>query len=352
MNSASNSRGNRPGTGPQEPENSKDPGEFLRAAADLHLVSRRRFLAGSLGGLLLAADLGITSRIQRYREELEILRVPDAEAERRFPRAMWFLFPGYKTSWEETRWILGSLRPALVAKGQLAAVGYSNLGLDVGDILDAVHGYILERRLERIYFYGHSFGGMVAVQVAAGLRERGISVELIILDSSPSGRNDVLDRAMFRGAVFLYDAGYRVPLGLRGGYELGERVMHKDERSWRTIGEQTLAQLSPLAPSSTLIQSEASYIYHFSAKRFTAALDGTKAAFIGNPADTTVNYAAAREAWAAAFGEDMLTNSLITDNARPAHASPQWNPDIYVDVVRHVLRLYDPAPAGGVEAEE
>ena len=352
MNSASNSRSRPPGSGRQEPETGKDPAAVLRAAADLHRVSRRRFLAGSLGGLLLATDLGVTSRIQRYREELEILRVPDEEAARRFPRAMWFLFPGYKTSWEETRWILGSLRPALTAVGQLAAVGYSNLGLNVGDILEAVHGYVLERRLEKIFFYGHSFGGMVAVQVAAGLRERGVHVDLIILDSSPSGRNDVLDRAMFKGAVFLYDAGYRVPLGLRGSYELGERLVHKDERSWRTIGEQTLAQLSPLAPSSTLIQSEASYIYHFTAPRFAAALSGTKAAFIGNPADATVNYGSARAAWAAAFGESLLTNSLVTEGARPAHASPQWNPDIYVEVVQQVLRLYEPASAGGIRPQE
>ncbi|MCC9177228.1 alpha/beta fold hydrolase [Arthrobacter sp. zg-Y750] len=364
MNSASSSRGNRRGSGDPEPESVRDPemlpapgtpgdpGAFLRKVSDLHRISRRRFLAGSAAGLLLATDLAVTSRIQRYREELEILRVPDKEAQRRFPRAMWFLFPGYKISWEETRWILGSLRPALTTRGQLAAVGYSNLGLRVQDILDAVHRCILDLRLERIYFYGHSFGGMVAVQVAAGLRERGVAVELIILDSSPSGKKDVLDRAMFEGAVFLYDAGYRVPLGLRGGYELGERLVHKDERSWRTIGEQTLAQLSPLAPSSTLIQSQASFIYHFSAARFTAALAGTKAAFIGNPRDETVNSASARAGWTDAFGSNLLPGSPVTEGARPAHASPQWNPEIYEEVLLQVLRLYEPAPSGGVRPEE
>ena len=352
MSSASTSRGNRRGSGSQEPDAVRDPGDLLRRVSDLHRVSRRRFLAGSLAGLLLAADLAVTSRIQQYREELEILTVADEDAERRFPRAMWFLFPGYKTSWEEARWILSSLRPALATRGQLAAVGYSNLGLNIGRITDAGHGHVQTHRLQRIYFYGHSFGGMVAVQVAAALRERGIDVELIILDSSPAGKNDVLDRAMFEGAVFLYDAGYRVPLGLRGSYELGERLVHKDERSWRTIGEQTLAQLSPLAPSSTLIQSQASYIYHFTAPRFSRALGGTRLAFIGNPQDATVDYASAKAAWAAAFGPNLLTDSLVTEGAHPAHASPQWNPEVYTEVLLRLFRLLDPPAPGGVEPEE
>ena len=350
MSWASNSRSSRRGTGPVEPGSA---GELLRTATELHRVSRRRFLAGSLAGIVLSTDLVATHRIQRYREELEILRVPDEDAERRFPHAMWFLFPGYKTSWEETGWLLGSLRPALATRGQLAGVGYSNLGLKVPEILEAVHAVIREHKLKRVYFYGHSFGGMLAVQVAAGLAVRGVVVDLIILDSSPSGRSAVRDQAIFKGAVFLYDNGYRITTGLRGGYELGERMLHKDERSWRTIGEQTLEQLSPLAPSSRLIQSQASYIYHFTAPRFAEALGRTKLAFIGNPEDKTVDYAAARAGWEAAFPGNLLTSSLITEGARPAHASPQWNPAVYEDVVLEVLRLFDPPqPAGGLRAEE
>ncbi|MCQ2000330.1 alpha/beta fold hydrolase [Arthrobacter zhaoxinii] len=321
--------------------------------SDLRRVSRRRFLAGSLAGIVLSTDLVATDRIQRYREELEVLQVPDDDADRRFPHAMWFLFPGYKTSWEETRWLLRSLRPALATRGRLAGIGYSNRGLNVPEILDAVHAAIREHSLKRVYFYGHSFGGMLAVQVAAGLASRGVAVDLIVLDSSPSGRKAVRDQAMFKGAVFLFDNGYRITTGLRGGYELGERVLHKNERSWRTVAEQTLEQLSPLAPSSRLIQSQASYIYHFTAPRFSGTLGRTKMAFIGNPADTTVDYATARAGWEAAFGDILLTSSLVTEGALPAHASPQWNPAVYEDVVLEVLRLFDPpGSAGGLRPEE
>lgn len=289
-----------------------DPADFLRSAENLKRFSRRRFLAGSVLGLTLAADLFVTRQIQRYREDLEILRVRDDDAERRFPSASWFLFPGYKTSWEETVWILNSLRPVLASRGQLAGVGYSNLGLDVDDIVAAVFRYIRNHQLRRVYFYGHSFGGMLAVEVAARLLERGVAVELIILDSSPAGAQDVLDRAMFTGVAALYDAGYRIPSVLRGGYELGERVLHKDERTWETVMDQTLEQLSPLAPSTTLIQAEASYIYHYDVRLYSGALGNTSLAFIGNPEDRTVNYFGAKYEWAAAFPGNMVSTSLVT----------------------------------------
>lgn len=326
---------------------SMDPADFLKSAESLQRFSRRRFLAGSALGLTLAADLFVTRRIQRHREDLEILRVRDDAAERRFPTASWFLFPGYKTSWEETVWILNSLRPALAARGQLAGVGYSNRGLDVDDIVAAVYRYIRNHQLRRIYFYGHSFGGMLAVEVAARLLERGVAVELILLDSSPAGAQDVLDRAMFQGVAALYDAGYRIPSVLRGGYELGERVLHKDERTWNTVVDQTLEQLSPLAPSTTLIQSEASYIYHFDAWRYSSALGGTSLVFFGNPDDRTVDYFRAKAAWAEAFPRNLVSDSLVTEGAGPAHASPQWNPGIYQQVVREALAHYSPPEQGG-----
>ena len=66
-----------------------------------------------------------------------------------------------------------------------------------------------------------------------------------------------------------------------------------------------------------------------------------------------MDYAAARAGWEAAFPGNLLTSSLVTEGALPAHASPQWNPAVYEDVVLEVLRLFDPPePAGGLRAEE
>ena len=114
---------------------------------------------------------------------------------------------------------------------------------------------------------------MVAVQVAARLLElHGVQVAFILLDSSPASRYDVLDQSWFDGVVFLYESGFRFPTVLRGGYELGERVLNKHERSWGQILDQTMEQLSPIAPSSVLIQTESAYIYHFDLNRFVGKL--------------------------------------------------------------------------------
>ncbi|OFI38450.1 Tat pathway signal protein [Arthrobacter sp. SW1] len=327
--------------------------QILRQAAQLKDISRRSFLIGAGASGLLATDMFITRRIQAERRITKILTVDDDVAEAYVPDASWILFPGYKTSWEEAQWILNSLRGALRQRGRLAAVGYSNLGLEVDEVTDAVVRYVREQKLSKLYFYGHSFGGMLATEVATRLREwHGIKVELILLDSSPYSKYDVLDQSWFDGVVFLYESGFRVPSVLRGGYELGERVVHKNERSWRQIWDQTLEQLTPIAPSSVLIQSESAYIYHYDATRFADRLGETKMAFIGNPRDGTVNYETARAGWARTFRKNMLSTDRRTDGALPPHASPQWNPFVYRPIVEELQNELVPLPgaAGRVTA--
>ncbi|KRF09193.1 Tat pathway signal protein [Arthrobacter sp. Soil782] len=323
-----------------------DPERLLTYAHGLKGMSRRRFLTGSALGLALATDLFVTRQIQEAREEFTIIPVEDEYADATFPNARWILFPGYKTSWEEGVWIMNSLRPVLSRRARLAVMGYSNRGLDISTIVGSLRRYIRTQQIDTLYFYGHSFGGMVAVEVASRLREVGIDVRFILLDSSPHDRFDVIDQAMFDGVVYLYEAGYRVPTVLRGSYELAERIVHKNERTWSQIVDQTLEQLSPLAPSSVLIQSQASYIFHYNVARFSLG-SSTELAFIGNPNDGTVDYATARPGWAAAFPDSLVSADLITEGALPPHASPQWNPLIYQAVVRELQQEFLPIPTGG-----
>ena len=321
---------------------------MLRRAVELKRVSRRSFLIGAGSASLLAADMLFTQRVQAERRVSRILEVPDDVAERYYPHASWILFPGYKTSWEEALWILNALRGSLNKRGQLAAVGYSNEGLDIDEVVIAVIEHVRAHNLTTLYFYGHSFGGMVATQVAARLRElHGVEVAFILLDSSPASRHDVLDQSWFEGVVLLYESGFRFPTVLRGGYELGERMLHKNERSWGQVVDQTLEQLSPIAPSSVLIQSESAYIFHFEASRFVGKLGATKMAFIGNPRDKTVDYETARDTWSLSFKTNMVSDDLRTDGARPEHASPGWSPFIYRPIIEKLQDNLFPLPGGG-----
>ena len=324
-----------------------DDARTLRRARDFRETSRRSFLIGSAVAGVVTADLALTRYIQSERDQTQILPLDDDAARARFPNDRWILFPGFKTSWEESLWILNSLRPALARRGRMAAMGYSNLGLDINNVVATMNRYVENFRLEKLYFYGHSFGGMVAVEVAARLRDRGIPVELILLDSSPSSRYDVQDQRMFDGVVLLYEAGVRVPVSMRGTYELGERIVHKNERTWRQIIGQTLEQISPLAPSTELIQTQSSYIYHFDATRFRLSLGDTKVVFMGNPDDAVVHYATAQAGWARALPDNVRDVGYVTDGALPAHASPQWNPGIYRETVTAVQREYVPVFGSG-----
>ncbi len=341
----------RAGKFPRKQQRWQDPGSLarvLRQAAELKSFSRRSFLIGAGASTALAADMLFTRQVQAERRTTKILPVGDDFAESYYPNSGWILFPGYKTSWEEAQWILNSIRGSLRQRGQMAAVGYSNLGLEVTEVVDAVLAYINERKLNTLYFYGHSFGGMLATEVAALLRERnGVSVKLILLDSSPFSKYDILDQSWFDGVVFLYESGFQVPSVLRGGYELGERVVNKHERTWGQIWDQTLEQLSPIAPSSVLIQSESDYIYHFDGTRFVDSLGDTRMAFIGNPNDDTVNYGTARAAWAKTFPLNIASTGRRTDGARPAHASPQWNPFIYNPIIEALEDELFPLPRAG-----
>jgi pimeloyl-ACP methyl ester carboxylesterase len=339
-----------PYEGEVNPQDRRGPSaaRLLAEAAALKRFSRRGFLAGAGSAGLLAADMLLTREVQSQRRTDRILPVADQFADAYYPDASWFLFPGYKTSWEEAQWILNSLRGSLNKRARLAAVGYSNQGLNIDDVVIALIEYVRAEKLTKLFFYGHSFGGMVATQVAARLREiHGVEAQFIVLDSSPYSKHDVLDQSWFDGVVFLYERGFRFPSTLRGGYELGERVIHKDERSWRQILDQTLEQLSPIAPSSVLIQTESAYIYHFDGTRFAGKLGNTKMAYIGNPRDRTVRYQTAAEAWAVAFKDNMVSTDLQTTGAAPAHASPGWNPNMYRPILDELLDGYFPLPRGG-----
>ena len=168
-----------------------------------------------------------------------------------------------------------SLRGALRQRGQLAAVGYSNQGLDIDQIVIAVIEHVrattdqpvlLRPQLRR---HGGDAGGRPPARTA---RRRG--------GVHPAGLQP-LQQVRCPGPELVRRRGGALrgripdPAVLRGGYELGERIVHKDERTWRRLWTRALEQLSPIAPSSVLIQSESAYIYHFDATGSPASSGGT-----------------------------------------------------------------------------
>ena len=93
-----------------------------------------------------------------------------------------------------------------------------------------------------------------------------------------------------------------------------------------------------------LIQTESEYIYNWDVTRFAGSLGRIQMGFIGNPADQTVDYAMARSRWESNFPENLVSSSLQTTGAFPAHASPEWSALVYNNVLGTLLPQLLPLP--------
>ena len=317
-------------------------------SAETKKPGRRRFITGMLGTIGTMACYGgdvLATEIRRKRKRTEILPLDNQEAKDAFPDTAWVLFPGFKTTWEESQWLTRSLEPALEQRGQLACLGYSNDGLNIHEIYDSLTSYIAENNLSTLYFYGHSMGGMVATEIAAKIRQTSsVDIPLIMLDSSPSSDHDVLDRSMFDWLVRADDYDIPIPSSWRGIAELAERIQNKNERTFPQIIDQTMEQLSPIACSTKLMKSQASYITHFEPSRFANQLGDTRLIHIGNPQDKTVDYYRSEQGWRSSLPNNYLPTNFILHDTQPAHASPQWNPDKYQAKMRAVQSAFLPLP--------
>lgn len=302
---------------------------------------------GVLAGLTLT-DMIYTKEIQRERDYVDIKTLSSKETFKEFPNASWLFFPGFKTSWEEADWMASTLEPTMKERGQIARIGYSNTGFDMDAIYKAVRIHVAKNNLSELFFYGHSFGGMAAVEIAARLQQDNIptSVRLIAMDSTPHNRTDVKDQQMFDDIALTYSPDYLAPSTARAVLELGERVVHKNERSWPTVIQQTLDQLKPAAPSTELMQTEAVYIYDYRARRYSNQLNpDTKIGYIGNPFDDTVDFHAAIAGWEQALPDNFLAVPFSTTGTNPPHASPQWNGGIYNMQLREIQSFLLPMPS-------
>lgn len=326
----------------------EEPIELLQSVQEVRKISRRMLLGMAALAGIAYADMSYTKEIQRERNYVDIKTISSKETAEKFPNNSWLFLPGFKTSWEEADWMAGSLQQTMQERGQIARVGYSNTGFVFEDIYQSVRSHIDQNNLHDLFLYGHSFGGMLAVQVAARLEQDNapVNVRLITLDSSPHSRDDVKDQQMFDDIALTYSPNYLTPTAARAVLELGERVAHKNERSWQTVVQQTIDQLKPAAPSTELMQTEAVYIYSYNAGRYTDKLNPlTKVCHIGNPLDDTVDFARAHTGWQQALPHNFLSAPYSTVGTHPPHASPQWNSGIYNAQLREIQYFLLPLQA-------
>lgn len=301
-------------------------------------LSRRRFF-GVLAatGVLVTVDR-ITNESPKEHARVDIKPLDDTEAKHNFPQTSWVFIPGFNTSWDDSERYMKALQPALRERGQMARVGYSNRGLDTSDLYDKLLRYARSNNLTTLNLYGHSFGGMLSVQLAARLRTDGIHVPLIALDSSPSSGADVMDKTQFDWLSASDKARIPIPTTLRLGAETISQVSRS--KTLAQAYDEALQSISPDKCSTALLQSEAGYIATFLASAYDGLLGDTIITHLGNPADTTVDYRSARLGWERALPHNFSATPHATYGA--GHGDPDGAKQIYTAQMHIIQDQYLP----------
>lgn len=264
------------------------------------------------------------------------------DAAGQFPGATWYLLGGFEVSNGTARRKLEALQPAMNERAQASYIGYSNSGIDVAQLFIAIIRDAYVRKINTVYLYGDSFGGMVAVALAPLLEQNGLHVKLIVFGSSPSSVADVKDP----GKQYISLAGAVVPyLGIVGRLTWGvwsglRNPNGQDMYAAAKSGVQT--SFDGEQNSLILNTSQATFL-----KAFPAQYDGGIAASTGigllyDPQDFIVNAAAAIRGWHRLL---PANNFFRYDIADTGHASPEIHPDTYQTALRVLQDVLAPLPS-------
>lgn len=301
----------------EKSESTLDKPEVLR-----HSLGRRMYALGCVAIMATAGFKLAENVYDIYREDLSttVETLSDRDVERDHPERAWIMVPGYGMAWMDSRDAAQFMRPELENTGQVHWIGYSNKGLDVDELKSVVHEHIEDKGLKEVNFYGYSMGGEVSIELAKYLEERGIEVGHIILDSSPSGPEDVVNTNVVR---FVSAGGV-------------------GSLSWSAIQAAT-TDSGPIDilrnngvdhVSAPLLRDTASYIRNFSLEDAVEGLPGDiDFSYIGSANDAVVDTESAAESYEAALGN----NSFRSYDSYPSdHASPRGYTDIYLDLMKKV----------------
>lgn len=325
------------------PEGPASAGQKARQIPD---VPRRIFLA-TMGAAAIttafqaniAADYLLTER-SKYR-----ITTPDNEenktAAQRFRGKTWYLLGGFRVSYRDAGRKLAALQPAMNQRAPASYIGYSNEGIDISSLFIAIQRDVYARKIDTVYFYGDSFGGMAAAVLASLLSRIGITVAVVVMGSSPSRVSDIEDP----GKEYISVAGKVVPyLGVLGrvGAGLFGGLRNPNGQGMYQAARSGLARsFDPESNSLILSTTQATFLQTFPSQYDGGIPRSTGIGLIYDPEDSIVNARAAALGW-----ESLLPHNprFAYDVPHTGHASPEIHPDVYGTALRVVLDALDPPP--------
>ncbi|SEE71458.1 hypothetical protein SAMN04489740_2282 [Arthrobacter alpinus] len=287
----------------------------------------------------ITADAMLTDRTQ-YR-----VTTPNNEenktAAARFPGKTWYLLGGFRVSYRDTGRKLDALQPAMNERAPASYIGYSNDGIDIAQLFIAIRRDVFERKIDTVYFYGDSFGGMVSVVLGSLLTQIGLTVKLIVMGSSPSNVADTLDP----GKEYISLAGQVVPyLGVLGrlGAGLWAGLANPNGQGMYSAARHGIANSFDLNNNSLILStSQATFLQAFPRQYDGGIPTSTGIGLLYDPEDFIVDAAAATRGWEAL----LPRNPRFAYNvSHTGHASPEINPELYRTALSVVLDQLDPPP--------
>lgn len=307
----------------------------------------RRLVLGSL--TLAAATTAFRTNIavDYLLTESERFRVttPDNEENQRaannFPGKTWYLLGGFGVSYLDTGRKLAALQPAMNLRAPASYIGYSNTGIDISQLFIAVQRDIYERKIDTIYFYGDSFGGMAAVVLGGLLTKIGVTVKIIVMGSSPSSVNDVRTS----NAQYISVAGEIVPylgvVGRLGAGILGGITNPNGLGMYEAAKSGLNSTLNNSSNSLILNTTQATFLQAFPSQYDGGIPRTTGIGLMYDPEDFIVDAPRAIDGWQRMF---PLNPSLSYSVPHTGHASPELNTQSYVTGLEVIIDKLDPLP--------
>ncbi|WP_054010067.1 hypothetical protein [Arthrobacter sp. ERGS1:01] len=336
---------------PHPPDDGADHPAHKSAEHRAHRRQRpdhsRRMVLGSVAAAAvatafkanIAADYQLTESTQ-FRVTTPV-NDGNTTAANRFPGKTWYLLGGFGVSYRDAGRKLEALQPAMNQRAPASYIGYSNNGIDIAQLFIAIQRDTYARKIDTVYFYGDSFGGMAAVVLASLLEQNGINVKVIVMGSSPSSVRDVLDP----GKEYISLASRVVPyLGLVGRLAAGvwSGLANPNGQGMYAAARSGInSSLDPANNSLILDTTQAAFLQAFPAQYDGGIPASTGIGLMYDPNDFIVNARQAIRGWRALLPRNRFYEYDIPDTG---HASPEIHPDIYRLGLGVVLDQLDPPP--------
>ncbi|GAA4657235.1 hypothetical protein [Arthrobacter cryoconiti] len=308
---------------------------------------RRRAAIASVGLAAAATAFKANIAVDYLLTERAQFRVttPDNDdnktAANRFPGKTWYLLGGFGVSYRDTGRKLEALQRTMNERAPASYIGYSNGGIDIAQLFIAIQRDTYERKIDTVYFYGDSFGGMAAVVLASLLEENGIHVKIIVMGSSPSNVRDVLDP----GKEYISLAGRVVPyLGVLGriGAGVWSGLSNPNGQGMYEAARSGInSSFDGLKNSLILDTTQATFLQSFPAQYDGNIPHSTGIGLLYDPEDFIVNARLAIAGWKTLF---VHNSTFEYDIPHTGHASPEIHPDIYRTALTVILDKLDPPP--------